>query len=163
MENRAVFCLTRNRKKNARNTLTQEFHPCKDPVHRTSKNLWPWENLTPSRVPVEQIWSTQSLHMTCHITAEDLMHAGLTKSNSGAQIFDFPKFSHRLSITILRTVGATVNNARAFTLSGCTVHVNHCKCSSILLSIADFQAIRAALNPLHNTLCCTHNSTTASE
>ena len=52
------------------------------------------------------------------------MHAGLTKSNSGAQIFDFPKFSHRLSITILRTVGATVNNARAFTLSGCTVHVN---------------------------------------
>ena len=91
--------------------------------------------------------------MTCHITAEDLMHAGLTKSNSGAQIFDFPKFSHRLSITILRTVGATVNNARAFTLSGCTVHVNHCKCSSILLSIADFQARRTALNPLHNTLC----------
>ena len=156
MENRAVFCLTRN-------TLTQEFHPCKDLVHRTSKNLWPWENLTPSRVPVEQIWSTQSLHMTCHITAEDLMHAGLTKSNSGAQIFDFPKFSHRLSITILRTVGATVNNARAFTLSGCTVHVNHCKCSSILLSIADFQAIRAALNPLHHTLCCTDISTTASE
>ena len=101
--------------------------------------------------------------MTCHITAEDLMHAGLTKSNSGAQIFDFPKFSHRLSITMLRTVGATVNNARAFTLSGCTVHVNHCKCSSILLSIADFQAIRAALNPLHNTLCCTDNSTTALE
>ena len=146
-----------------RNTLTQEFHCCKDLVHRTSKNLCPWENLTPSRSLWHKYGARSPLHMTCHITAEDLMHAGLTKSNSGAQIFDFPKFSHRLSITILRTVGATVNNARAFTLSGCTVHVNHCKCSSILLSIADFQAIRAALNPLHNTLCCTDNSTTALE
>ena len=86
--------------------------------------------------------------MTCHITAEDLMHAGLTKSNSGAQIFDFPKFSHRLSITILRTVGATVNNARAFTLSGCTVHVNHCKCSLDRFTKTffwNFQSIQADL------------------